>query len=81
MKQYAAGLKPGTRVAVKRFTNKTLKKAGLEVPFSLFCFCGRAKADLILRDFVLSKVSLRVEQDDLNKAASFVLRDCLTTFG
>ena len=31
----AAGLKSGTRVAVKRFTNKTLKSAGLKVPLSL----------------------------------------------
>jgi len=35
----AAGLTPGTRVAVKRFTNQTLKSAGLKVPLRL---CGFA---------------------------------------
>ena len=61
----AAGLKPGTRVAVKRFTNQTLKSAGLKVPFRLCGFCGLAKSKLILRDFVLCKVCLRVEPIDL----------------
>ena len=36
----AAGLKPGTRVAVKRFTNQTLKTAGLEVPLRLGDFAA-----------------------------------------
>jgi len=40
----AAGLKPGMRVAVKRFTNKTLRAAGLAVTLlccdATLCFCG-----------------------------------------
>ena len=45
----ATGLKPGTRVAVKRFTNHTLKSAGLEVSYHL---CGFAAVRNQISSFV-----------------------------
>ena len=75
----AAGLKQGTRVAVKRFTDKKLKKAGLEVVFaaprSTIVFCCHGKSKRILLAFVLRKTFLRVEPIHLNNSASFVAWD------